>query len=428
MWRWVLSLVSLLLWPAMTLAVERFPAPDFRGGHKMPATEVSPVPSLIRGYIDVAVLTGALALAAWLVYKKRSRRGVFWLTIFSLIYFGFYRKGCICPVGSIGNVAFSAGGNGYVLPWIVAAFFALPLLFTLFHGRVFCSSVCPLGAIQDLALWRPVRVPAWLEQGLGLFAYVYLGLAVMFAAVGSELIICRYDPFVGFFRLSGPAHMLFLGAVFLITSMFVGRVYCRFVCPYGVLLRLLSPFSRKQVSITPKDCVDCRLCEQACPFGAIRYPTPKDKTKRTRGRRQLLAMLILLPMLMGLFAGFGYLGRSAFARMDVTVQLAERLWQEEHHLVEGATDPSKAFRATGEPIERAYQRANIVRRRFAIASPLFGAWIGLAIGGKLIALVLRRQRTGYTADPAGCVACGRCYESCPVEHEHRQMKADLVAV
>ncbi len=48
-------------------------------------------------------------------------------------------------------------------------------------------------------LIRPVAVPGWLESGLRLFAYAYLGAAVLFAATGSAFIICRYDPFVGFF-------------------------------------------------------------------------------------------------------------------------------------------------------------------------------------------------------------------------------------
>ena len=42
----------------------------------------------------------------------------------------------------------------------VIAIFALPLVFTLFFGRSFCASVCPLGAVQELVAVRPVQVPA----------------------------------------------------------------------------------------------------------------------------------------------------------------------------------------------------------------------------------------------------------------------------
>ena len=78
-------------------------------------------------------------------------------------------------------------------------------MFTLFFGRTFCAAVCPLGAVQELVAVRPVKVPRWLDQALGLLAYVYLGAAVMFAATGTAFLICRYDPFVGFFRRSPAA-------------------------------------------------------------------------------------------------------------------------------------------------------------------------------------------------------------------------------
>ncbi len=74
-----------------------------------------------------------------------------------------------------------------------------------FSGRSFCASVCPLGAVQELVAVRPVQVPTWIDHALGLLAYVYLGAAVLFAATGTAWIICRYDPFVGLFRLSSSA-------------------------------------------------------------------------------------------------------------------------------------------------------------------------------------------------------------------------------
>src|SRR5579862_2228904 len=124
--------------------VERFPAPDFHNGYVMPRTQVSALPSAFWQGVDIAALALALGLAAWIVLKKRSRKWVVGLTVASVLYFGFWRKGCVCPVGSIQNVAFAIGGHGYALPWVVAAYFVLPLLFALFYGRVFCSGVCPL--------------------------------------------------------------------------------------------------------------------------------------------------------------------------------------------------------------------------------------------------------------------------------------------
>ena len=48
----------------------------------------------------------------------------------------------------------------------VIAFFFLPLVAALLFGRVFCGGVCPLGAVQDLVLLRPVTVPEKLDRVL----------------------------------------------------------------------------------------------------------------------------------------------------------------------------------------------------------------------------------------------------------------------
>src|ERR1043165_2613661 len=63
----------------------RFPAPEFRSGYTFPETAVPPATAEAQPWIDVAVLAGALSVAAWLAVKRHSRRGVFWLMIFSLL-------------------------------------------------------------------------------------------------------------------------------------------------------------------------------------------------------------------------------------------------------------------------------------------------------------------------------------------------------
>ena len=155
----------------------------------------------------------------------------------------------------------------------MVAFFALPLLVTLFFGRTFCAAVCPLGAVQELTAVKSVRVPGWLDQSLGLIPFIYLGAAVLFAATGTAFLICRYDPYVAFFRLNGNANLVLFGMLLLGIGLFVGRPYCRYLCPYGALLGLLSRFSRWHVSIPPDKCINCRLCEDVCPYGAIDPPT-----------------------------------------------------------------------------------------------------------------------------------------------------------
>jgi len=253
--------------------VDTAPQPDDIGeDYQLPEVQ-TPLPrAQWRAILDVGLLAAALGLGAWIVLKRRSRAGSIALTVACLAYFGFYREGCICAIGAIQNVAVMLANPDHPASYIVVVVFFLPLIAALFFGRVYCGGVCPLGAIQELVVLKPVQVPRRLDRALGSLKWIYLALAIYYAvlpAVDRDFIICRYDPFVGFFRMTGFAHMLWIGAGLLVLGLFVGRAYCRYLCPYGVLLSLASRLSWRGVSITPERELDCGLCVDACPYGAI---------------------------------------------------------------------------------------------------------------------------------------------------------------
>ena len=406
------------------LAESRFPPPDFESGHKLPVTTTPTARAVLLQYLDVAVLVASLGLASWLVYRHRSRKGLLALSIFSLLYFGFWRKGCVCAIDSVQNVALGLCDRGYAVPLAVSAFFVLPLVFALFAGRTFCAAVCPHGALQDLVLLKPVKVPPWLEQALSVLPYIYLGAGVLFAATGSAFIICQYDPFVPIFRMSGRSLMVLSGAALLLLGVFVGRPYCRFLCPYGALLKLGAIVAKWQVWVALDRCTQCRLCEAACPFGAIRVPeaSPSEGLVLAKDRRRLTWLLALAPVLV---AGGGWLGSQFSApasRLHPTVSLADQLVR-----AEGSAPKFRALTPEELALERARQtpkeilsEAAAIRRKFTTGGWIFGAWVGLVIGAKLISLSVRRQRKGYEPDRGDCVACARCFEFCPNELVRRR--------
>ncbi|MEI7896528.1 MAG: 4Fe-4S binding protein [bacterium] len=397
-------------------AVQRFPKPEFETGYLQPETLQPSARGEWLAVLDVFVLAACLAVVSWLVLKKRSRMGVFWASIFSLAYFGFYREGCVCSIGALQNITLAIANNAYVVPLSALAFFILPLMFTLFFGRTFCSGVCPFGAMQDLVSFKPQKLGIRLNTVLGLIPYLYFGLAVLYAATGTDFIICRYDPFVGIFRLNASSGMFLFAGILLVSGVFIARPYCRFLCPYGVLLNWVSRFSWKHLAITPTTCIQCRLCEDSCPYDAIDLPvTGQNPESRPTTIRKMILIFLLLPFFTVLGGWTVSRMHETLAGVNGTIRLANALLDADKIPGQPETFEITAFRSAGKPVAQVYSEASSILRDFYTGSWILGCFLGLVFGITLANRMVTKYSADYTPNRGTCFSCTRCVDYCPVE-------------
>ena len=349
--------------------MNRFPKPDFESGYVYPEQHFYVPNEALWSYIDIVLLVLLMSFVAWAVIKKQVRLPVTLVSIISVAYFGFFRHGCVCSIGAIQNVALALVSDSYTIPLFVLLLFILPIIFTLFFGRVFCAGVCPLGALQELVNIKNYRLSKVVTSILSIFPWIYLGFAVLFAITNTRFIICHFDPFVGIFRLGGELPILLFGVLLLIFSIFTGRPFCRFICPYGAILSLFARVSFWNVKITKKDCISCQLCHNACPVDAI-CPPYENKVKESRsvGVNRILRYMIFLPFMVIAGATIMYMLSDKFSQVNTEVH---------------------------------------------IYSGIIGAFFGLVISLILINLSTKRTRKLYEIDNANCVCCGRCFKYCP---------------
>lgn len=405
---------------------DRFPRPEFESGYVRPE-RVTPAPRLPwRDTADITLLAAGLGITAWLALKRRSRKGLLLTALAGASYFGFVRGGCVCSVGSIQNVA-HALGSGAALPVAVTAFFLLPLIAALFWGRVFCAGVCPLGAIQELVLLRPLRVPPLLDRAGRAVPWLILFPVVVCAATGTTYLLCSYDPFISLYRLTGSLTTLLAGGGVLLVAMFIGRPFCRWLCPYGALLGLCSRAAETKLRITPGRCTNCRMCEDACPYGAILPPATNVFTQQEKKTERIIlaALLCLLPLL----ALAGYAIGGAFSRQMIAahpdVALADILDRNSPPLTltEQQTQRLDGLRLSKRPPEDVRMSAAgviLTGRRVGQAA---GAFLGVLLGLSLIGLTCRRAREEHQPHPSWCVRCGRCWRACPHEQALKREEA-----
>lgn len=198
---------------------------------------------------------------------------------------------------------------------LAAAGFLVVLAITLLFGRVYCSTICPLGTLQD-AVSR-IMVPGRsrkrrtyaFSSPYPVIRYGILLLTVAGLVAGSGLGLTLLDPFSNFGRIMSnlvrpvllavnnaaapvaellgshalyrvrwpamsPAAVGAAMAILVLTGWLAarnGRLYCNTVCPVGTLLGLFSRLSLVRIGFDHAACSSCGRCERACKAGCVDF-------------------------------------------------------------------------------------------------------------------------------------------------------------
>jgi ferredoxin len=196
---------------------------------------------------------------------------------------------------------------------IGAAGFIFVIILTLIFGRLYCSSICPLGTLQDIISYikrkftKRKKVLFRYSKPKNLLRYSILGLTVLVILSGSSFMLSLLDPFSNFGKIF---HNLFkpvivginnfLAQIFTLLNVYFfypvkidpfnwivagfalaffslvfimswrkGRLYCNTVCPVGTLLGFISRYSLFRIRLDKTACTSCGKCAVVCKAGCI---------------------------------------------------------------------------------------------------------------------------------------------------------------
>jgi NosR/NirI family transcriptional regulator, nitrous oxide reductase regulator len=224
--------------------------------------------------VDIALTAGLIGFALF-SFTKRSKALKYTTLAFTFAYLGITKSTMISVTDIFRVVDLNLPEFKYSVAWYMFAGFAV--VSTVVWGRLYCGRMCAFGAftqLLDATVPKRLRMepPLWLERRASYIKYGLLVAVVGYYIATKQTIVYRYvEPFWMFTR-SADALLWTMLAVLLVATLVVRNLYCRFLCPVGAMLGIISQVTTLLPIKRWSECKTCKICERACEWGAIQGP------------------------------------------------------------------------------------------------------------------------------------------------------------
>ena len=208
---------------------------------------------------------------AYISFRRKSIPLKYATLVASVAYMGFYKSSLISITDVFRLMQADLPLFRSTLTWYLLA--GVTVVTTVLFGRFYCGRVCAFGALtqlMDAVLPARLRfeVPRAIELRAAWVKFALLGSVLVYFLVTKDITIYRFvEPF-WMFTLVGTTPMWIGVGVLLVASVFVRNAYCRFLCPVGATLGIISNLTIFKIKRW-SECSTCRLCQKTCEWGAI---------------------------------------------------------------------------------------------------------------------------------------------------------------
>jgi NosR/NirI family transcriptional regulator, nitrous oxide reductase regulator len=241
------------------------------------AEDEEPVPSwqeVVEPQAVDLVVFGAFVCLALVGFFRKSVTLKYVTLAASVAYLGVAKTQLISIVNIFALVGWNLPIFKFNLAWYFFAGFTV--ISTVVWGRLYCGRICAFGSLTQLLdsmVPSTLRLepPPWLERRAASVKYGLLVGTIIYFGLTRDASIYRYvEPFWMFTGHATTGMWIALG-ILLLATVFVRNLYCRFLCPVGAFLGLLSNLTVFRIKRW-SECKTCKICEKTCEWGAIRGP------------------------------------------------------------------------------------------------------------------------------------------------------------